>query len=75
MTCYAITIYKSQGITLDKVICDLTAKEFASGLYYVVVLRVKSLQGLMFDVPFDRSKVYHNPPYNGMRLKIADYEA
>jgi hypothetical protein len=71
---FTITIYKSQGITLDKVVSNLTVKEFASGLYYIVVSRVKSLQGLMFDVPFNHSKVYHNPPCDGMRMKITDYE-
>ncbi|EAQ91836.1 hypothetical protein CHGG_00071 [Chaetomium globosum CBS 148.51] len=42
---YAITVHKSQGITLDKVVCDISAPEFASGLSYVAVSRVKTLGG------------------------------
>jgi ATP-dependent exoDNAse (exonuclease V) alpha subunit len=51
---YAITVHKSQGITLDKVVCDVSAPEFASGLSYVAVSRVKTLGGLMFEKPFDQ---------------------
>ncbi|EAQ89410.1 hypothetical protein CHGG_06029 [Chaetomium globosum CBS 148.51] len=36
---YAITVHKSQGITLPKVVCDISEREFASGLSYVAVSR------------------------------------
>jgi len=48
---YAITVHKSQGITLDKVVCDLSGEEFSTGLHYVAVSRVKTLEGLMIDMP------------------------
>ena len=50
---YAITIHKSQGLTLDQAVLDFRHKEFASGQTYVGVSRVKKLRGLLFETPFD----------------------
>jgi len=70
---YAITVHKSQGITLDKVVCNISAPEFAAGLSYVAVSRVKTLGGMMFENPFDRNRVYRELPLSAMRLKLADH--
>ncbi|EAQ85210.1 hypothetical protein CHGG_09224 [Chaetomium globosum CBS 148.51] len=70
---YAITVHKSQGITLDKVVCDISAPEFTSGLSYVAVSRVKTLGGLMFERPFDRSRIYRETPSRAMGLKLSDH--
>ena len=74
IVCYAITVHKSQGVTLDKVVYDISAPEFASGLSYVAVSRVKTLDGLMFESPFDRSRIYREVPAKSMQLKLADFE-
>lgn len=71
---YTITVHKSQGVTLDRVVCDISISEFASGLSYVAVSRVSTLKGLLFDAPFDRSRVFNEVPLRSMQLKIADYE-
>ena len=53
---YAITINKSQGQTLDKIILNLGEHEFSSGLTYTALSRAKKLQDIAFEVPlsFDR---------------------
>ena len=43
---YALSIHKSQGQTLDKVLVDLGASEFSSGLTYTALTRVRSLASL-----------------------------
>jgi ATP-dependent DNA helicase PIF1 len=56
---WAITIHKSQGMSLDKVVIQLSGqRDFVPGLLYVAVSRVKTLGGLMFEEPisFNRMK-------------------
>lgn len=50
---HAITVHKSQSLTIDRVVCDITSTEFQPGLTYVAVSRVKTLQGIVFEAPFD----------------------
>src|SRR6266487_6897496 len=50
---YAITVHKSQGLTLSKAVLNLNQKEHCLGLSYVAVSRVKALDGVLFEVPFD----------------------
>jgi ATP-dependent DNA helicase PIF1 len=50
---YAITVHKSQGLTLLRAVLNLNQKEHCLGLSYVAVSRVKTLAGVLFEVPFD----------------------
>ena len=55
---WAITIHKSQGMTLDKVECDLK-NSFADGQVYVALSRVRDLNGLYIK-SFDVNKIKAN---------------
>jgi ATP-dependent DNA helicase PIF1 len=57
---YAITVHKSQGATLDLAVMDISRSDFQPGLTYVAVSRVRSLQGIMFDCPFDLDSLRSN---------------
>ncbi|XP_023317653.1 uncharacterized protein LOC111694302 [Trichogramma pretiosum] len=46
---YAVTIHKSQGLTLASAVIDIGTKEFCSGLTYVALSRVRSLKNIMFS--------------------------
>ena len=49
---WAVTIHKSQGLTLDKVVIDVGKKEFSCGLTFVACSRVRQLTDLLFSPPF-----------------------
>jgi len=53
--CWATTIHKSQGLTLEKVVVHLGAKDFCPGLTYVALSRVRKLTDLcLYPVDFSR---------------------
>ena len=49
---WAVTIHKSQGLTLDKVVIDVGKREFSTGLTFVACSRVRQLKDLLFTPPF-----------------------
>lgn len=48
---WAITVHKSQGLTFDKAVIDVS-ESFASGQTYVALSRLRSLDGLVLTTPF-----------------------
>lgn len=48
---YAVSIHKSQGLTLDSVLIDLGDGAFASGMTYTALSRCRSLHGIKLAKP------------------------
>lgn len=44
---WAVTVHKSQGLTLPRIKLGLGKKEFSCGLTFVALSRVKELEGIM----------------------------
>ena len=52
---WAITIHKSQGLTLEKALIDIGKKETTLGLSYVALSRVRNLSSLVIEpITFQR---------------------
>lgn len=56
---WAVTIHKSQGLSLDYVTVDLT-KVFAEGMTYVALSRARTMEGLSIT-SFTKKKVFADP--------------
>ena len=58
----ALTVHKSQGMTVQKAWAKLGKKEFASSITYVIFSRVTSFEGLTFaPFPAQRLLSLNNP--------------
>jgi hypothetical protein len=49
---WAIPIQKSQGLTLEKAVIEVGRQDFAPGLPFVLISRVRTLKGIAFRSPF-----------------------
>jgi len=58
---WALTIHKSQGLTLDKVYIDLGRGTFAHGQAYVALSRCRTLEGLALARPLRPSDILFDP--------------
>ena len=56
---YAITVHKSQGMSLILAVMNLGQKEHCLGLSYVAVSRVRMAGGILFEKPFDFEHFKH----------------
>lgn len=64
---WALTIHKSQGLTLDRVYIDLGRGTFAHGQAYVALSRCRSLEGLALARPLKPSDILFDPGAMGYR--------
>ena len=58
---WAITIHKSQGLTLEHLTLDLGSGTFASGQLYVALSRAKTMDGITLSKPIAMRDVKADP--------------
>ncbi|EXU95371.1 PIF1-like helicase [Metarhizium robertsii] len=71
---FAITVHKCQSLTKDRIVTDLSTRDFQAGISYIAVSRVTSLQGLLLEAPFDRQSLYNHTPTEGMKMRYIDQQ-
>ncbi len=72
-TAWAITVHKSQGLTFDKAIIEISSS-FASGQVYVALSRCKSLEGVVLNSPITPSILINDEVVNNFIRKISNKE-
>ncbi|CAN0005066.1 unnamed protein product, partial [Ascophyllum nodosum] len=68
--CWAITMHKSQGQTMDKAVVDLGKSESTAGLTFVCLSRAKRLADLLIEpMPLERLSKIGDTPTLQLRLR------
>jgi tetratricopeptide (TPR) repeat protein/GTPase SAR1 family protein len=57
---WAITVHKSQGLTFQNVMIDLSGGAFAGGQLYVALSRCRTLEGMVLKTPVRQSDIIVN---------------
>ena len=70
---WAVTVHKSQGLTLPKIKLGLGKREFSTGLTFVALSRVKALDGIMFVDQFDWTRVKKKLGGSQLRNRLQDF--
>lgn len=70
---WAITIHKSQGLTFEHAIIDVS-HSFAHGQTYVALSRCKTLEGLVLSEPLQRSAIISDNVLDGFISEIRKKE-
>ncbi|MBS3756211.1 MAG: AAA family ATPase [Desulfobacterales bacterium] len=71
---WAITIHKSQGLTFDRAIIDVS-RAFAAGQVYVALSRLTTLDGLVLTSPFEFREFPREPALADFTRRNAQPEA
>lgn len=71
---WAITIHKSQGLTFDKALIDLSSGTFSSGQAYVALSRVRSFEGLYLRSKINEKDIFIDPNVVQFSLKFNDQD-
>ncbi len=58
--CYGLTIHKTQGLTVEGIVVNMTKGTFMHGQAYVAFSRVRKVDGL-YIIGYDRKKVTSSP--------------
>jgi ATP-dependent exoDNAse (exonuclease V) alpha subunit len=69
-----ITIHKSQGLTLDKVVVELGDKDVSADLSFMAISQVKTLKGLAFHTHFDHAQLKKPKETESMLMLKKDTE-
>jgi len=72
MLAWAVTIHKSQGKTLERVLIDLGYGAFASGQVYVALSRCRSIEGIKLARPLRPSDIRCDPTIRRFYLALAE---
>ena len=68
---WAITVHKSQGLTFDRAVIDIS-QAFAAGQVYVALSRLTSLDGLVLSAPIRRMNLPPDPALEAFCQMKAD---
>jgi len=71
---WGITIHKSQGLTLEKVVVEIGHADFSPGLLFVAISCVKSLAGLALRSHFDITRLQKPTETETMKMLQIDNE-
>ena len=74
LPCWAATIHKVQGLSLDAAVIDLGPKVFEDGMAYVALSRVRTLDVAIIDLVSSKIKASQLATKELDRLRGADVE-